>query len=143
MAAVSSSHILQWSKHLIKTCIMRFASVLTHLNLWADAETHMAFLVWEVNIHILLRKYVETDAWPHGEEEGLEWKVAHMWVKIQPVPTPPHIAHLVEAQTSNRGYVQPLKTCKRKIRTTKKKQNISQMLEQKFLTIIVLLWSSA
>lgn len=67
--------------------------------------------------------YLDTDAWPHGGDEGLEWKVVHMWVKIQPVPTPPQIALLVEAETSTRGYVQPLKTCKRK----RKKQNISQI----------------
>lgn len=68
----------------------------------------MVVLMCKGDIHTLLWMYADTDVWPQGEGEGLEWKVAHMWVKIQPVPTPPQITSFTEAETSTRGKVQPL-----------------------------------
>lgn len=90
------------SKHFLSVFM------LTYLKLWPNVEAYSVFLVCKGDMHAFMWVYAHTNVWHQGEDERLEGTVAHMFVKIEPVPAPLQISRLTEANTSTWCLVQPV-----------------------------------
>lgn len=93
-----------YSKHL------QSVFMLTYLKLWPNTEAYSILLMCKGDIHAFSWVYAHTNVWPQGEDERLEGKAVHMWVKIQPIPAPLQISCVTEVEASTWGQVQPLNT---------------------------------